>query len=65
MELESTRVGIVIPGIRLELSWSIKEFGLERVVALRYGSVVAPRGLTQPWSSTGAGGLLPNFLIPW
>ena len=35
MELESTRVGIGIPGVRLEVSWSIKEFGLERADTLR------------------------------
>ena len=34
MELESTRVGKGIPGIKLKVSWSIKEFGLERADAL-------------------------------
>ena len=43
----------------------VKEFGLERVDALRCSSTVAPIRSMQPWSGTGAGGLLPNFLTPW
>ena len=65
MELESTRVGIGIPRIRLEVSWSIKEFRLERVDALRGSSIVAPIRSMQPWSGARAEGLLPNFLPLW
>ena len=43
----------------------IKEFGLERVDALRRSSTVALIRSTQPWSSAGAGGLLSNFLTLW
>ena len=28
---ESTRVGMAIPGTEAEVSWSVKEFGLERM----------------------------------
>ena len=61
VEPVSTRVGIGILGIRLEVSWSIKQLGLERVDALR--SVVAPIRSTQPWSSARVRGLLPNFWL--
>ena len=40
----------------------VREFGLERVDALRRSSTVAPTRSTQPWSGAGAGGLLPNCL---
>ena len=43
----------------------VKEFRLERVDALRRSSAVALIRSMQPWSGTGAGGLLPNFLTPW
>ena len=65
MEPESTRVGMVIPGTQVEVSWSVKEFGLERASVLRRSSAVAPTRSTQPWSSAGAEGLLPIFLTPW
>ena len=65
VELESTRVGMVISGTKVEVSWSVKEFELERADALRCSSAVAPTRLTQPWSGTGAQGLLPIFLAPW
>ena len=56
---------MVTEGIRLEVSGTVKEFGLERVDALRRSSTVVLIRSTQPWSSTGAGKLLPNFLTPW
>ena len=62
VEPESTRVTMVTEGIKSEVSCIVKEFGLERVDALRYSSIVAPIRSTQPWSGTRAGGLLPNFL---
>ena len=65
VEPESTRVGMVIPGTKVEVSWSVKEFGLERVDALRRSSTEALTRLTQPWSGAGAKGLLPIFLAPW
>ena len=48
VEPESTRVGMVIPGTKVEVSWSVKEFGLERADALRYSSTEALTRLTQP-----------------
>ena len=65
VELESTRVGMIIFGTEVEVRWSVKEFGLERADALRRSSAVAPTRSTQPWSSAGAQGLLPIFLAPW
>ena len=65
VEPESTSVAMVMEGIRLEVSCRVKEFGLERVDALRYRSAVTLMGLTQPWSSAEAEGLLPIFLTPW
>ena len=65
MEPESTRVGIAIPGIKLGVSWSIKELGLERADALRCSMVVALIRSMQPWSGAGARGSLPNFLTLW
>ena len=41
VELESTRVGMVIPRTKVEVSWSVKEFGLERADALRRSSAEA------------------------
>ena len=61
VEPESTRVGMVIPGTKAEVSWSVKEFGLERADALRRSSTEAPTRSTQPWSGAGAKGLLPIF----
>ena len=61
VEPESTSVAMVMEGLRLEVSCRVKEFGLERVDALRCSSAVAPMRSTQPWSSAGAGGLLPIF----
>ena len=63
--LESTKVSMEIPGIKAEVSWSVKELGLERADALRRSSTEAPTRSTQPWSSAGAGGLLPILLAPW
>ena len=54
VEPESTRVSMVIPGTKVEVSWSVKEFGLERADALRHRSAVAPTRSTQPWSGAGA-----------
>ena len=65
VEPEATRVAMVMEEIRFEVSCMVKEFGLERVDALRCSSAVAPIRSTQPWSSAGAGGLLPIFLTPW
>ena len=65
VELESTRVTRVTEGIKSEVSCIVKEFGLERVDALRRSSIVAPIRSTQPLSGTRAEGLLPNFLTPW
>ena len=65
VEPESTRVGMVIPGSKVEVSWSVKEFGLERADALRRSSTEAPTRSTQPWSGARAKGLLPIFLAPW
>ena len=62
---ESTRVGMVIPGTKAEVSWSVKEFGLERADALRRSYTEAPTRSMQPWSGAGAEGLLPIFLAPW
>ena len=65
VETESTKVTRVTEGVKLEVSCMVKEFGLERVDALRCSSTVAPTRSTQPWSGAGTGGLLPNFLTPW
>ena len=65
VEPESTRVGMVIPRTKVEVSWSVKEFGLERADALRCSSAEAPTRSTQAWSGAGAQGLLPIFLAPW
>ena len=65
VEPESTRVGMIIFGTEVEVSWSVKEFGLERADALRRSSAVAPTRSMQPWSGAGAQGLLPIFLAPW
>ena len=65
VEPESTRVGMVIPGTKAEVSWSVKEFGLERVGALRHSSTEALTRSTQAWSGAGAKGLVPIFLAPW
>ena len=65
VEPESTRVGMVIPGTKVEVSWSVKEFGLERADALRHSSTEALTRSTQPWSGARAQGLLPIFLAPW
>ena len=65
VEPESTRVGMIISRTEVEVSWSVKEFGLERADALRCSSAVAPTRSTQPWSGAGAQGLLPIFLAPW
>ena len=64
VEPESTKVMRVTEGIKSEVSCMVKEFGLERVDALRRSSTVAPIRSMQPWSGAGAGGLLPNFLTP-
>ena len=42
VEPESTRVGMVIPGTKVEVSWSVKEFGLERADVLSRSSAEAP-----------------------
>ena len=63
MEPEPTRVGMVIPRTKVEVSWSVKEFGLERADALRCSSAVAPTRSTQPWSSAGAQGLMFFWLL--
>ena len=65
VEPESTKVGMVIPGTKVVVSWSVKEFGLERADALRHRSTEAPTRSMQPWSGAGAKGLLPIFLAPW
>ena len=65
VEPESTRVGMVIPGTKVEVSWSVKELGLERADVLRRSSTEAPTRSMQPWSGAGAKGLLPIFLAPW
>ena len=65
VEPESTRVVMIIFGAKVEVSWSVKEFGLERADALRHSSAIAPTRSTQPWSGAGAQGLLPIFLAPW
>ena len=65
VEPESTRVGMVIPRTKVEVSWSVKEFGLERADVLRCSSTEAPTRSTQPWSGAGTKGLLPIFLAPW
>ena len=65
VEPESTRVGMAISRTKVEVSWSVKEFGLERADALRRSSAVAPTRSTQPWSGAGAQGLLPIFLASW
>ena len=65
VEPESTKVTMVTEGIKLEVSYMVKEFGLERMYALRHSSTVTPIRSMQPWSRAGAGGLLPNFLTPW
>ena len=62
---ESTRVSMVISGTEVKVSWSVNEFELERVDALRRSTAVAPTRSMQPWSSAGAQGLLPIFLAPW
>ena len=48
MEPESTRVGMEIPGTKTEVSWSVKELGLERPDVLRRSSTEAPTRSTQP-----------------
>ena len=63
VEPESTRVDMVIPRTKVEVSWSVKDFGLERVDALRCSSTEAPTRSTQPWSGAGAKGLLPIFWL--
>ena len=65
VEPESTRVGMVIPGTKVEVSWSVKEFGLERADVLRRSATEAPTRSMQPWSGARAKGLLPIFLAPW
>ena len=65
VEPEFTKVTRVTEGIKLEVSCMVKEFGLERVDVLRHSSTVVLIRSMQPWSGTGAGGLLPNFLTPW
>ena len=64
VEPESTKVGMVIPRTKVEVSWSVKEFGLERADVLRCSSTEAPTRSMQPWSGAGAEGLLPIFLAP-
>ena len=56
VEPESTKVVRVTEGIKLEVSCLVKEFGLERVDALRRSSTVAPIRSTQPWSSAATEG---------
>ena len=63
VEPESTRVVMIIFGAKVEISWSVKEFGLERADALRRSSAIAPTRSTQPWSGAGAQGLLPIFWL--
>ena len=41
VEPESTSVAMVTEGIRSEVSYRVKEFGLERVDALRCSSAIA------------------------
>ena len=65
MEPQSTKVGMVIPRAKVKVSWSVKEFGLERADALRCSSTEALTRSMQPWSGAGAKGLLPIFLAPW
>ena len=65
VEPESTRVSMVISRTKVEVSWSVKEFGLERADALRCSSAEAPTRSMQPWSGAGTQGLLPIFLAPW
>ena len=65
MEPESTRVAMVMEGIRSHVSCMVKEFGLERVDALRGSSAVVLIRSMQPWSSAGAGGCCLFFLTPW
>ena len=65
VEPESTKVSMVIPGTKVEVSWSVKEFGLERADALGCSSTEAPTRSMQPWSGARAKGLLPIFLAPW
>ena len=65
VELVSTSVAMVMEGIRSKVGCRVKEFGLERVDALRHSSAVAPSRSTQPWSSARAKGLLPFFLTLW
>ena len=65
VEPESTKVGMVIPRTKVEVSWSVKEFGLERADALRRSSTEALTRSMQPWSGARAEGLLPIFLAPW
>ena len=48
VEPESTRVTMVTEGIKSEVSCIVKEFGLERVDALRHSSTVVPIRSTQP-----------------
>ena len=64
VELESTRVRIGTEGIKLEVSWGVKEFRFERADVLRCSSTAALIRSMQPWSSVGARGLLPIFLAP-
>ena len=63
VEPESTRVGMVIPRTKVEVSWSVKEFRLERADALRHSSTEAPTRSTQPWSSAGAKGCCLFFWL--
>ena len=59
VELESTSVAMVTEGIRSEVSCMVKEFGLERVDALRHSSAVALMRSMQPcvkcWESNSMG----------
>ena len=48
VEPESARVVMIIFGAKVEVSWSVKEFGLERADALRRSSAIAPTRSTQP-----------------
>ena len=50
VEPESTRVTRVTEGIKLKVSYIVKEFGLERVDALRHSSIVVNTTLVQCWS---------------
>ena len=56
---------MVTEGIKSEVSCIVKEFGLERVDALRHSSTVVPIRSMQPWSGTKAKGLLSYFLTLW